>query len=123
MRHSLRIVGALAGVTLASPTAAQVPLATGTAARMMVMPPNRPPRPPAQNPARCPRVKPAFGANCAPALRDLACSYQLAATRVSYVCRSSRPNAAPHWSVGSSRAPDENYAPMVGPLAPPELPA
>lgn len=120
MRHSLRVASALAGVTLAAPIAVGAQHLTTVLPRMMVAPPHR--NPPANNPARCPRVKPAYGSVCTPALRNTQCAYDMpGGTRVAYTCRSSQPDRPPFWATGTVRSAEPEV--MEGPLPPPELPA
>lgn len=76
------------------------------------------------NPARCPRAKPAFGAPCGAAMRDLVCRYETpGAARHAYRCAASASSPVLWWQLASEPQGRRRNMPVPGPLPPPEVTA
>lgn len=119
MRHSLRVVGALAGVGVSA-----LALAVPEPARADMIDPGYMHRgePNAPNAPRCPRAKPAFGAPCGPAQRDLVCRYETpGAARHAYRCAASAGSAVLWWQLASESQGRRRAMPVPGPLPPPDV--
>ncbi len=123
MRHAIRFVGALSGVGIAA-----VSLAVPEPARADMIAPDVANRgrglDEVANSRRCPARKPAYGAPCGAAMRDLVCRYQTAgATSTSYRCAASAGSAVLWWQTNQTVTQRHRSMPVPGPLPPPELAA
>lgn len=129
MRHALRVVAALSGAGIAAAAItvpSEAPAAINTFAHR---PYHGPMRPAPGNAARCPAVRPVYGAACAAPQLNLVCQYvptgprAPAQIRAVFTCSNRGPGGRPWWRAGavaSGPSPDRRRMMIEGPLPPPE---